>query len=243
MGYNKPMKQLRVAIIEDDKEYSSFLSECLNRYGSEKGFSFSTQIYTKAESFLDNYKKAVDIVFMDVDLGKGFLNGMDAARKLRNIDDTVLLFFVTNMPQFAPEGYSVNALDYCLKPINYSNLSVKLDRAVKVLSTRSGQPVKIKDKEGTRIVSSNDIMYIDVIGHDLMFHTTSGVIDSYGGLSERENELSDRGFARCSASALVNLSYVTGLYGDEIAVGNERIKIGRSKKKQFMERLNMFLGG
>lgn len=243
MGYNESMKQLLIAIIEDDKEYSSFLQNCLDRYGSEKGFSFSTQVFTKAESFLDSYKKAYDIVFMDVDLGKGFLNGMEAARKLRNIDDTVVLIFITNMPQFAPEGYSVDALDYCLKPINYSNLSVKLDRAMKVLSNRSGQPVKIKDKEGTRIVSSNDILYIDVMGHDLMFHTTDGVIDSYGGLREREEELSGCNFARCSASVLVNLSYVTGLYGDEIAVGGERIKIGRSKKKAFMEQLNMYLGG
>ncbi len=243
MLYNKPMKQLLVAIVEDDNEYSSFLEKCLSRYGSEKGFIFNTQIFNKAETFLDNYKKAFDIVFMDVDLGKGFLNGMDAARKLRNIDDTVILFFVTNMPQFAPEGYSVNALDYCLKPISYSNLSVKIDKAIKLLSSRSGQPVKIKEKEGTRIVSSNDIMYIDVMGHDLMFHTVDGVIDSYGGLSERENELSGCNFARCSASALVNLSYVTGLYGDEIAVGGDRIKIGRSKKKAFMEQLNMYLGG
>ena len=243
MLYNKPMKQLRIAIIEDDNEYSSFLQSCLSRYGSEKGFSFSAQVFTKAESFLDSYKKTYDMVFMDVNLGNGFLNGMEAAKKLRNIDETVILIFITNMPQFAPEGYSVNALDYCLKPINYSNLSVKLDRAIKVLSSRSGQPVKIKDKEGTRIVSSNDILYIDVMGHDLMFHTTSGVIDSYGGLSERENELSGCNFARCSASTLVNLSYVTGLYGDEIDVAGERIKIGRSKKKAFMEHLNMYLGG
>lgn len=50
-------------------------------------------------------------------------------------------------------------------------------------------------------------------------------------------------FARCSASVLVNLRYVNGLYGDEIGVGEERIKIGRSKKKEFLARLNGYLGG
>ncbi|MBP3817820.1 MAG: DNA-binding response regulator, partial [Butyrivibrio sp.] len=74
------MKQFRVAIIEDDTEYSSFLESCLEKYGNEKGFDFNAKIYTKAESFLDDYKKAFDIVFMDVDLGKGFLNGMEAAK-------------------------------------------------------------------------------------------------------------------------------------------------------------------
>ena len=237
------MKQFRVAIVEDDTEYSSFLESCLNKYGSEKGFDFNTKIYIKAESFLDDYKKAFDIVFMDIDLGKGFLNGMEAAKKLRLIDDTVLLFFVTNMPQYAPEGYGVDALDYCLKPISYSNLSVKLDKAMRLLEGRTGQPVKVKDKKGTHILSSNDIMYIEVMGHDLMFHTVDEIIDSYGGLSERETELSGSNFARCSASVLVNLAYVKGLYGDEIKVGRDMIKIGRSKKKAFLEQLNMYLGG
>jgi DNA-binding LytR/AlgR family response regulator len=236
------MKQYRVAIVEDDKDYSEFLSQCLGKYGLEKEISFSRKTYGKAESFLDDYKKACDLVFMDVELGDGFLNGMEAARKLRAVDPTVLLIFVTNMPQYAPEGYSVDALDYCLKPINYNDLSVKLDKAVRVLSQRGGIPVRIKDRNGTRIVSSSDIMYIEVMGHDLMFHTISEVITSYGGLGERENELSGNNFARCSASALVNLSYIKGLYGDEIDVGGDRIKIGRSKKKAFMEQLNTYLG-
>ena len=187
------MKQFRVAIVEDDKKYSDFLEKCLSDYGTEKDCSFRVRTYGKAEAFLDDYKAPCDLVFMDVELGDGFLNGMEAAKKLREIDPVVLLIFVTNMPQYAPEGYSVDALDYCLKPINYNNLSVKLDKAVRILSERGGVPVKVRDKKGTRILSSNDILYIEVMGHDLMFHTASEVIVSYGGLSEREAELSDKG--------------------------------------------------
>ncbi len=237
------MKQYRVAIIEDDSEYSAYLEECLSKYGAAKGLSFNVKTFSKGESFLDNYRQVYDLVFLDIDLGKGFLNGMETAEKLRALDTMVLLIFVTNMPQYAPDGYNVDALDYCLKPINYSNLSVKLDKAVKVLSQRTGSPVKIKDKKGTRIVSSNDIMYIEVMGHDLIFHTVDETIESYGGLSEKESELSGSNFARCSASILVNLSYIKGLYGDEISVGDQMLRIGRSKKKAFLEQLNSFLGG
>lgn len=237
------MKQYRVAIVEDDPDYSVYLNECLEKYGSEKDISFSIKTFTKGESFLDNYRQVYDMVFLDIDLGNGFLNGMQTAEKLRLMDSTVLLIFVTNMPQYAPDGYNVDALDYCLKPINYSNLSVKLDKAVKVLTQRKGSPVKIKDKGGTRIVSSSDIMYIEVMGHSLIYHTVDETIESYGGLSDKEEELSDKDFARCSASVLVNLAFVKGLYGDEIAVSNQMIKIGRSKKKAFLEQLNNYLGG
>ncbi len=238
------MKQIRVTIVEDDDNYSRYLEDCLQKYCAEKSYSIIVKRYDKAEIFLDEYKTSCDIVFMDVDLGKSFLNGMEAAKKLRCLDSTVLLIFVTNMPQFAPEGYSVDALDYCLKPINYNNLSVKLDKAFKILNGRDGVPVKVKEKKENciRILSSSEIMYIEVMGHDLMFHTADEVIASYGGLSDREIELADVNFARCSASILVNLAYVKGLYGDEILVDGNMLKIGRSKKKSFMEKLNAYLG-
>lgn len=237
------MKQYMAAIVEDDPSYAEYLRECLIRYGQEQGCGFQIRSFGRAEAFLETAQGSYDLVFMDVELGQGWMNGIEAARALRAKGSMAVLFFVTNMPQYAPSGYDVDAIDYCIKPINYNSLSVKLDKALRVLSQRLGVPVRIKTKEGLRVVSSSDIRYIEVMGHDLMFHTAQEVITSYGGLGERETDLKPHEFARCSASALVNLRYITGLYGDEIAVGGERIKIGRSKKKEFLARLNTFLGG
>lgn len=237
------MKQYLTAIIEDDPEYARYLEECLIRYGQEHSCAFQVRSFGRAEAFLETVRGLYDLVFMDVELGEGWMNGIEAAREMRSKGSMAVLFFVTNMPQYAPSGYDVDAIDYCIKPINYNSLSVKLDKAMRVLTQRKGVPVRVKTKEGTRVISSAEIRYIEVMGHDLMFHTGGEVITSYGGLGEREEELRDREFARCSASVLVNLRYVNGLYGDEIGVGTERIKIGRSKKKEFLARLNGYLGG
>lgn len=237
------MKQYFAAIIEDDADYTQYLEECLARYGAEHDCFFQVRAFSRAESFLADQRSIDDLVFMDVDLGEGWMNGLDAARALRERGSMAVLFFITNMPQYAPDGYEVDAIDYCVKPINYNSLSVKLDKAVRVLAQRRGIPIRIKNREGFRVVSSSDIRYIEVKGHDLMFHTIREIVGAYGGLGEREAELRDYEFARCSASVLVNLRYVTGLYGDEIAMGSERIKIGRSRKKEFLARLNRYLGG
>lgn len=237
------MKQYFAAIVEDDAGYAHYLEECLHRYGAEHGCAFQIRVFARAEAFLAVDPSIDDMIFMDVDLGEGWMNGIDAARALRERGSMAVLFFVTNMPQYAPSGYEVDAIDYCIKPINYNSLAVKLDKAVRVLAQRQGVPVRVKTKDGLRVVSSSDILYIEVKGHDLMFHLSQEVICSYGGLVEREEELREREFARCSASVLVNLRYVTGLHGDEIAVGEERLKIGRSRKKEFLTRLNRYLGG
>lgn len=238
-----PMKQYFAAIIEDDPSYAAYLEECLARYSAERECLFHIRTYGRAEAFLADSRSIDDMVFMDVDLGDGWMDGLGAARVLRERGSMAVLFFITNMPQYAPSGYEVDAIDYCIKPINYNSLSVKLDKAVRVLGQRQGIPVRIKTKEGLRVASSSDLLYIEVKGHNLMFHTAQEVICSYGGLSDRERELQAREFARCSASVLVNLRYVTGLHGDEITVGTERVKIGRSRKKEFLTRLNQYLGG
>lgn len=237
------MKQYFAAVIEDDSSYTRYLKECLTRYGEEHACAFQVRAFSRAEAFLADGRIIDDMVFMDVDLGAGWMDGISAARALRERGSMAVLFFITNMPQYASSGYEVDAIDYCIKPINYNSLAVKLDKAIRTLGQRQGIPIRIKTREGFRVVSSSDILYIEVKGHDLMFHTTREVIDSYGGLGERERELQGREFARCSASALVNLRCVTGLHGDEITVGTQRLKIGRSKKKEFLSRLNQYLGG
>ena len=247
-SYNKkqkgggPMKQYFVAIIEDDAGYMRYLEDCLTKYGIEHNCVFQIRAFTQGEAFLADSRIIDDMVFMDVDLGNGRMNGIDTARILREKGNMAVLFFITNMPQYASKGYEVDAIDYCIKPINYHSLVVKLDKAVRTLTQRQGVPIRIKTREGFRVVSSTDILYIEVMGHDLMFHTAQEIICSHGGLGNRERELQDREFARCSASMLVNLRYITGLHGDEITVGGTRLRIGRSRKKDFLLRLNQYLG-
>ncbi|MBQ6755383.1 MAG: response regulator transcription factor [Oscillospiraceae bacterium] len=237
------MRNYAAYIIEDDDAYAEYLEKCLKQYSAETGSQFAVRRYNKGESFLAAYTPPADMIFMDVELGDGFMNGIDTAKALREKDTMSLLFFVTNMPQYAPKGYDVDAIDYILKPVNYNSLKIKLQKAEKILRSRTGVPVKIRVKDGIRIVPSSDLLYIEVMGHDLVFRTYDEMISAYGTLSDREPELIAHDFARCSASCLVNLRFVRGLYGDEILVGTERKKIGRSKKKEFIARLNAYLGG
>ena len=102
------MKQYLSAIIEDDPEYSRYLAECLSRYGKEHGCGFQIRSFGRAEAFLESVQGLYDLVFMDVELGDGWMNGIEAARALRAKGSMAMLFFITNMPQYAPSGYDVD---------------------------------------------------------------------------------------------------------------------------------------
>lgn len=90
---------IRVAIVEDEPAEAERLQSLLARYSREKGVQFEVQTYTSALTFLAEYNRTVDIVFMDIELPD--VNGMEISRRLRKQDAAVMIVFVTNMAQFA----------------------------------------------------------------------------------------------------------------------------------------------
>lgn len=130
---------MNVIIVEDEERQQSILKRFLNEYFEEKKVAHSVETYFDGESFLKDYKKGnADLVFMDIELGTNHSNGMEVSKKLREIDNDVLLIFVTNMAQFAIEGYSVDALDFVVKPILYEPFKTKMEKTFKVLLQEKG---------------------------------------------------------------------------------------------------------
>ncbi len=54
-----------------------------------------------------------DIILMDIQMQ--FMDGMTAAEKIRQMDQKVIIMFITNMIQYAVRGYEVDAMDYVVK--------------------------------------------------------------------------------------------------------------------------------
>lgn len=234
------MKRYQIAIVEDDLRDFANAQDALARYSLEKKVEFKISRFDRAETFLENYRPVYDIVFLDIELPG--MNGMDAAVKLRRFDPKVILFFLTNLSNFALKGYRVEAMDYILKPVNYYSLALRLANAIKKIESASDYSVLIRLAEGVKVVLAKDIYYIDIMNHDVLFHTTNGTVNAYGSLTEREKELTPYGFSRCSACALVNMRYIEGIFGDEISVGGDKVHISRGRKKEFLREFTAYLG-
>ena len=109
-----------VAIVEDEIDAARRLEVCLARYSQDHpDVRFDVTVFSEPTGFLDAYRPVWDIVFMDIEMPN--MDGMSAARRLRVLDEQVILIFVTNMAQFAAKGYEVDALDYVIKPFSYND--------------------------------------------------------------------------------------------------------------------------
>ena len=213
-------------IVEDDKKAAEQMAEHLRRYAEETGEPIDTSIFYTALSFLDGYPATYDVVFMDIELPD--LNGIEAARRLRGMDESVFLIFVTNMAKYAINGYEVNALDYFLKPVFYSDLKLRMERIRKAKSL-DAYSFTLPVQGGAYRFSADQVLYIESSGHTLTFHTLEGLYTMRGpSMRELELQLSPHGFARCNTCYIVNLRYCKSVDGATVNVNGEPLQISRS---------------
>ena len=226
---------VHVAIVEDEQIHQDTLKNYLQRYESENGVSFHIDVFANPILLLENYKPVYDLIFMDIQMPD--INGMETARRLRTMDRNVLLIFVTSLAQYAIEGYEVAAMDYILKPVQYFSFAMRLTKAIWRIDADGGDAIKVANNSGSSRLRLKDILYIEISGHTITYHTLDGgSFSGTGTLSEVEEKLRGKQFARCNSCYLVNLQYVTHVKGYQLRMkdGTE-LQISQPRKKGFLQ--------
>lgn len=231
-----------IAIVEDDVEEQQLLLRYLKKYNTEHQKNFRFFMYSNAFDFLEE-KRAFDIAFLDIMLPN--MTGMEAAAKLRTYNSHTVLIFVTTMVQFAIKSYEVDALDYIVKPVTYERLTMKLQKAIKVIEANSDGMVVINDSRGIVKCVTGDLRYVEVHGHKLEYHTVDGLYTDYGSLNDLEQVLKAYDFMRCNSCYLVNPHHIKRVNGKDLTVvlsNDEVLKISQAKRKQFVSDITNWLG-
>ena len=230
---------LRIAVVEDDKTYAAQLKEYLVRYGTEKNQKISVALFPDGEDIVTDYSAEFDIILMDVEMT--FMDGMTTAERIREKDNEVVIIFITNMPQYAIQGYKVDALVYVLKPISYFAFSQRIDRALTRVKKKEATYITVAQKGGKKKLNVDKICYVEVRDHDLIYHSTKGDIVTKSSMKEAEDTLGGTKFFRCNRCYLVNLEYVEDFRGNDVTVASDVIQVSRARKKAFMDALNDYM--
>ena len=230
---------IKIAIVEDENEMSSDLKKHIEKFFNQHDKKITIDIFDNAVKFLDKYKSKYDLVFMDINLP--YMDGIEASEKLRNIDPTVIIVFVTSLAQYAIEGYKVHAFDYVLKPVNYYNFVLTLERILPHLKDNDKSIVIYTNKTSFKKILIERIKYIEIINHKLVFHTLDGDYETHGALNDYVDILKDDYFELCNRCYLINLKMVSQVTPDSVIIDEESLLISRPKRKQFLHVLNEFI--
>ncbi|MBO4990097.1 MAG: response regulator transcription factor [Clostridia bacterium] len=226
---------LSIAIVEDNEEEGNRLEEYLLRYSKEAGEEIKVSRFSSAFRFLDGYKAIYDVVFMDIEMPD--MNGMTAATKLREFDSNIFIIFVTNIAKYAIDGYKVDAFDYFLKPAHYADIRMRMERICQYRKY-NGAFLRFSYQGGMIRIPTNEITYIESIGHNIFVHTVS---ESYlyrgTSMKKLESELAENGFFRCNTCYIVNLKFCTSLDGFSVKVKDTVLQVSRERKTNFINAL------
>lgn len=232
---------LCTAIVEDEKAHADILEGHLRRYAAQRELELRVDRFDSGLAFLEHYGGGYDAVFLDILMPEP--DGLETARRLREMDEEVDILFVTTMAQYAIRGYEVSAIGFMVKPVKYEDLELKLDKVCRRSARGRNQIYPVSWEGKRRLLPIRAIQYVEVYNHSLVFHTEERSYTVYGQLNALESDPRFSAFAKCSSSCLVNCLWVEEVGTDTVTVGRDVLPLSRRRRKPFLEQMARTIGG
>lgn len=185
-------------------------------------------------NWLIKHKGELDLLFLDMELGG--ISGMEAARQIRQHDSSLMLVFVTGYADFVFDGYSVQAIDYIMKPAREDRLKAVLDRAQELLETRQPQTFTVQNSDGMFRIPKREILFLYSDKRLVKLVTEEREYVFYGKLDDEESMLGS-GFVRIHQRYLVRAGAVTRIENNRVTVGSSCLPISRALREHAMSAL------
>ncbi|MEA5060439.1 Transcriptional regulatory protein YpdB [bioreactor metagenome] len=199
-------EELHIGVCEDEGAAAQHLLSCIE----ESGIPAHCVAFTSSEELLAEFRQGLyDILFIDIYLTG--MTGVEAAAKIREVDEDTMMAFTTSSTDHTLESYRLGALKYLEKPVKAKDVRETLELALLKRKTRRYLSLLIGG--GLKDIPVNTILYFEQRDHAVMVHTTAGVYRTSQRvkLSDIEEKVPFASFLRCHRSYIVNLHYVMEL--------------------------------
>ncbi|MEP7229050.1 MAG: LytTR family DNA-binding domain-containing protein [Ginsengibacter sp.] len=216
----------------------------LKEYIGEIDFLHLLGIYDSAIKAMNMpVGQTVDLIFLDIEMAG--LSGLDFYRSLQHPPQVI---FTTAYPQYALQGFDVNAMDYLVKPISFDRFVKAALKAKEHFEVRTKQfPDEIKsDNAGFFYVKTDnkiekifldDIYFAEALQNYVCIHTKEKKYTTYLTFKALEEYLPQDKFLKIHKSFIVAILKVDSIEAGHLNVLNKKLSISRSLKTEVMEKL------
>lgn len=191
--------------------------EAINRLGSER----------------------IDLIFLDIQMPD--MNGIELSKTLQ---PGTRVIFTTAFKDYAFEGFKVNAVDYLLKPFNYSEFLKAANKAADLINSGSAEPAKkgyndnfifVKSEYRQLKINLDEVYYFEGLKDYIKIWVSSlpKPVLTLMSLKTIEQELPEDRFMRVHRSFIIALDKIESIERSQIIINKERITIAEQYKPRF----------
>ena len=187
-------------------------------------------------------EEQVQLIFLDIQMPK--ISGLDFFRSLKQAPPVI---FTTAFPQYALDGFELNALDYLVKPVSFERFLKAALKAKEYYEVRQKNLAEagaqrndyffIKADNKLVKLFFDDILYAEALQNYVAIHTVSKKYITYLTFRSIEDYLPSDRFIKTHKSYIVSASRIDNIEGNDIRIGEHHIPISRSTREEVMEKL------
>lgn len=229
---------MRIAVCDNDKNFLNSMETLLAKIG--QGTDNVIVCYSSGEKLWEDcreQKTFFDVIFMDIEMAG--MDGITLGKKLKELDDEMLLIFLTNYLEYAVRGYEAKAFRYLLKPVNEQMLKSIFAEIQQERSRK--QVLHIPNGGEELLLPLSKVLYLESREKYTMIYADGQKFLTRNSLIDYELQLKSKGFCRIHRKYLVNLYRVSRWNAHQVEISGQFLPISRRKEKDFKEQFYGYL--
>jgi len=220
-------------IVEDEPAAQSILEQHISKCPDLRLAGTFADAFS-AQSFLSD--NPADLIFLDINLPE-----MSGVSFLRSMVHPPLVIFTTAYPQYAVDGFDLEAVDFLLKPFSFERFYKAVNKAREKFNTRiiPTVPSKLSLKSGKRIyqIAVEDIQFVEATGDYVTVFSTGKKLVVHGTLKSWEEKLKGFMFLKVHRTTIVNLQKIEHIEGNLIQIGEHKLPVSVQYKEELLSRI------
>lgn len=229
---------IKIAICDDNIEELAHMAALMEDYKNLHHTVYEYAVFHNGFELISVLEKGktFDIYCLDI-IMPGF-NGISAAAEIRSLDKTAQIIFFTSSSDYALESYSVNAINYVLKPVTKEKLFFTLTDVLERMENRQPPHIIVKSSDGIQKILLSNLLYIEAMGKKVLYHLLCGnIIECTESFQTACDSLTPSGcFMKPHRSFLVNMCYIDTIGNNDIALQTGAlIPIAQRKSREMKE--------
>lgn len=182
-------------------------------------------------------KQDIDLLFLDINMPR--LSGINFIKGLSN---PPLFIFITAYPEFALEGFEVDAVDYLLKPVSFDRFRKAVNRALERIviqnnSFSGSDYIMVKADKKNHLVYFKELIAVEAMGDYVSMYTEEKKLMVHSTLKEIILRLPSQ-FVQIHKSFVINISRISYLEGNQVVLGTVRFPVSNFYKENLLQKLH-----